>query len=219
MAEPLFDPSERVSTTELPAEIRNEKDPAKIAAYYQRREAALREEMRRQSAQPTPTRVTVERPTDPTPQPVTFSAEEATAARGTLTATARQAAKVGKKYWDRLSDDIEKIMKDQPPENQVSSVVWETAYNTLVGMNLERLQKEDTEAAATAQRIATERSAAQPALGETPAPLPVEVTSKVLPGLGIDEKQYREAQDRIASGKWPLTAENVSGKRVEIGGR
>lgn len=215
MPEPLFSAEERVSTTDLPAEIRNETDPKKIAAYYQRREAALRQELR----QPPNSRVTIEQHTEDTPPAAaTFSAEEAASARTTLIQAARQTARVNKKYWDRLSDDIERLMKDQPPENQVNSIIWETAYNTLVGMNVERLQSEDRQSAETATRLAAERSSAAPETTSAPAPLPVEVTSKILPGLHLSEAQYREAQDRISKGSWPLTAENVSGQRKMVGG-
>jgi hypothetical protein len=221
MPEPLFSQEERVSTTQLPAELRDEKDPAKVAAYYQRREAQLREEMRR-STQGTPpppnTRVTMEQNTDEPPVAASFSVEEAQSARATLIATARQTARQNKPYWDRLSDEIERLMKTQPPENQVNSGIWETAYNTLLGMNMDRLLKEDKDRADAATRAATERSSVPPDQTSAPAPLPVEVTAKVLPGLHLSEAQYREAQDRISKGSWPLTAENIGGARKMVGG-
>lgn len=219
MPEPLFGADERVPTTDLPAEIRNETDPRKIAAYYQRRETALREEMRRTAPPPPNSRVTIEHPVDqPNPSSVTFSAEEAQSARTTLIATARNTARINKPYWDRLSDKIEALMKDQPPENQVNSIIWETCYNTLLGMNMDQLLREDRERTEAATRAAAERSSAPPDSVSSPAPLPIEVTSKVLPGLGLTEAQYRESQDRIASGKWPMTAENIGGRKVLVGG-
>jgi hypothetical protein len=111
-------------------------------------------------------------------------------------------------------------MQQQPPENQVDVNVWVTAYNSMVGASLDRLLREDAEAAASAEqaRISSERSAAPPGQEPTPAPLPVEVTSKVLPGLNISETQYRTAQGNIEKGVWPLTADNTGGKRVMIGG-
>jgi hypothetical protein len=151
-------------------------------------------------------------------QNVQFSPEEATAARHTLVATAKQTARQGKQYWDRLETEINKIMAEQPPENQVSVQIWETAYHTLLGMNMQRLTREDAEAAATATRTAAERASTPSAESTPPPPLPVEVTSKILPGLNLSEEQYRTAQERIRTGKWPLTAENVSGKRVTVGG-
>jgi len=220
--EPLFGAEERVPTTQLPDELKGVTDPLKIAAYYQRREGALREEMRR-TVTPPKTASTMERRTDDTPnreerQNVQFTAEEATSARHTLIATARQTAKQGKQYWDRLSTEIEKIMGEQPPENQVSVQIWETAYHTLLGMNMQRLTREDAEAAATATRTAAER-ATQPATEPAAVtPLPIEVTGKILPGLNLTEEQYRTSQEHIRTGKWPLTAENVSGKRVTVGG-
>lgn len=219
MAEPVFGAEDRVSTTDLPAELRNETDPKKIAAYYQRREASLRDELRRNTTPLQNTRVQIERPTDDASrQPALMSVEEAEAARQTLTVAARQAARIGKKYWDRLSADIERLMDSQPPENRVSSQIWETCYNTLLGMNMDRLVREDAEAASTAARVATERSSAQPEAAATPSPLPAEVTSKILPGLGLTEDQYRTAESNISSGKWPLTAENLGGRRIPVGG-
>jgi hypothetical protein len=205
----------------LPAEIRNEKDPAKIAAYYQQREARLRQELTQNAPPPTPRQaVTIEQPTDDARRPVTMSLAEAQAARTTLILAARTQAQLGKKYWGRLEVDILKIMEQQPPENQVDTNVWSTAYNSLVGANLDRLLQEDRDAQAAADqaRITSERSAAVPGAVATPPPLPVEVTSKVLPGLNITEAQYRTAQDNIAAGIWPLTADNTNGKRLRIGG-
>ena len=73
--------------------------------------------------------------------------------------------------------------------------------------------------AADAARIAAERSAPPSGAPVAPVPLDSKVTSKVLPGLGISEEQYRTAQDNMNTGKWPLTADNVGGKRVLIGGQ
>jgi hypothetical protein len=219
---PVFGSEDRVSQVELPAEIRNETDPKKIAAYYQRREGQIREEMRRTAATPPNSRVQIEQRVDNPPErrePAQFSVEEASSARATLIATARQTAKAGKEYWDRLSADIEKVMSEQPPENQVNVNIWETAYNTILGMNMQRLIREDTAARETAARTATERASAPPEQQTAPAPLPVEVTAKILPGLGINEEQYRTSQDNIAKGVWPLTSENVNGRRTTIGGR
>jgi hypothetical protein len=220
--EPLFTPDERVPTTQLPDELKGVTDPLKIAVYYQRREGALREEMRR-SATPPNSRVTIEHPTQNEPnrderQSVQFSPEEATAARHTLVATAKQTARQGKQYWDRLETEINKIMAEQPPENQVSVQIWETAYHTLLGMNMQRLTREDAEAAATATRTAAERASTPSSENAPPPPLPIEVTGKILPGLNLTEEQYRTSQEHIRTGKWPLTAENVSGKRVTVGG-
>jgi hypothetical protein len=219
MPDPVFSEADRVSTTQLPAELRGVTDPLKIAAYYQQREATLRQEMRNQTPPQNPpnTTVRVETPTQTPPQTATFSVQEANAARETLIASARSVARQGKKYWDRLSEKIEALMQSMDPADKVNSQVWETCYNTLVGQNINTLLDQDKASEAEANRIASERSAAAAAPGAVPPPLPVEVTSKVLPGLGLSEAQYREAQDHIAKGVWPLTAENVSGKRVLIG--
>lgn len=221
MPEPVFDERDRVNTTELPAELKGVTDPLKIAAYYQKREGLLRQELRQTPPPNTRVQMTPHVDNEPPPEErnVQFSVEEATAARGTLIATARNAAKVGKEYWDRLSVDIEKLMQTQPPENQVSVNIWETAYHTLLGMNMQRFAREDAEATATALRVAAERTSTPSTEAVAPPPLPVEVTGKILPGLNITEEQYRTSQDHIASGRWPLTAENVSGKRVTVGGK
>jgi hypothetical protein len=124
----------------------------------------------------------------------------------------------GKTYWSRLEADILKIMGQQPPENQVDVNVWETAYNTLVGMNLERLLREDRETTEAAARSAAERAQTPAQTIAAPLPLPVEVTAKILPGLNISEEQYRTAQNNINNGVWPLTSDNVGGKRRTIGG-
>lgn len=217
MTDPVFSAEDRVRQTQLPAELQGVTDPVKVAQYYQQREAQLREQLRTQTP-PQPTRVTVTEPTQPTPSPVaTFTAAEATGARETLIAAARSQARQGKKYWDRLSDKIEAFMRQAAPEDQVNSMVWETYYNTLVGMQLTTLLEGDRIAEAEANRLAAERSSAPPERAAAPAPLPVEVTGKVLPGLGINETQYREAQDRMMKGSWPLTADNTGGRRVRIG--
>jgi hypothetical protein len=220
-AEPVFGAEDRVTTVDLPAEIRNETDPKKVAAYYQRREGQLRDELRRNAVPPQNTRVTVEHPVDEPlkREPATFSVNEAEAARTTLIATARQTAKVGKTYWERLEADIDRVMATMPPESQVNSQIWETCYNTLLGQNMDRLLREDKAAADTAARTAAERASLPAEQASAPLPLPVEVTSKVLPGLGISEEQYRTSQDHISKGVWPLTSENVGGKRTTVGGR
>lgn len=222
---PVFGAEDRVrEATNLPQELRNEKDPSKIAAYYQAREARLRDEFRAAQPQPQRTASTFEQHTEnQVPNPAAearLTVAEAQSARNTLVAAARTAAMTGKKYWGRLEADINAIMAQQPPENQIDVIVWTTAYNAVTGANIERLQREDLEAqtAAEAARITAERSAAPPGQQPTPAPLPVEVTGKILPGLNITETQYRAAQDHITRGVWPLTSDNTNGRRVLIGG-
>jgi hypothetical protein len=217
MTDPVFNADDRVPTTQLPAELRGVTDPLKIAAYYQQRETQLRQEMRN-TPPPNPpnTTVRVETPTQ-TPPTANFTVAEATAARETLKASARAVAQQNKKYWSRLSDKIEAMMQAMNPEDQVNSQAWEVCYNTLVGQNLTSLLEQDNAQALEATRIASERSAAAASPTATPAPLPMEVTSKILPGLGISEEKYREAQTHIAKGIWPLTADNQGGKRVTIG--
>jgi hypothetical protein len=207
--------------------LRNERDPAKIAAYYQAREARLRDEFRQQAREPQRTSSQFEQRTDANQnqiriteaqQPAQLTVAEANAARTTLVQTARTAAMAGKKYWSRLEADINTVMSQQPVENQVDVNVWSTAYNSLVGANLDRLLREDAEHAANEVRISAERSAVPPGQEPAPPPLPIEVTGKILPGLNITEQQYRAAQANISKGVWPLTSDNTSGKRVLIGG-
>jgi len=222
--EPVFDERDRVNQptrVELPAELRGVTDPGRIAEYYQRREAQLRDQLRQQppSPPPPPSRVTITEPTQPNPNAATFSVDEANAARQTLIAAARSTAMQNKPYWERLKDKIEQLMGTMQPADQVNSNVWETAYQTLVGQNLNMLQEQDRQMAADAARIAAERSAPPSGAPVAPVPLDSKVTSKVLPGLGISEEQYRTAQDNMNTGKWPLTADNVGGKRVLIGGQ
>jgi hypothetical protein len=220
-SQPVFGNEDRVRSAQvdLPAELRGVTDPVKIAQYYQSREATLREELRKATTTPPRTASTVEQHVDTPPvrTPVTMSVEEATAARSTLIESARRTAMANKPYWSRLEADINKVMGEQPPENQVDFNVWTTAYNTLVGMNMDRLLREDREVAETA-RVAVERSAAPPDASTAPVALPIEVTGKILPGLNITEEQYRKAQTNIAKGIWPLTSENISGKRLTVGG-
>ena len=223
-SQPVFGSEDRVRTANnnLPAELKNETDPNKIAAYYQAREARLRDEMRQQTPPP-PVRTssTMEQRTDTVERaPVQMSVAEATAARNTLVQSARNTAMQGKKYWTRLEVDILRIMEQQPPENQIDVNVWTTAYNSLVGASLDRLLQEDHDAAAAVEqaRITSERSAAPPGAEPTPPPLPVEVTGKILPGLNISEAQYRAAQANITNGVWPLTSDNTGPQRLRVGG-
>jgi hypothetical protein len=218
--QPVFGSEDRVRQNNLPTELTNEKDPQKIAAYYQAREARLREEFRANPERER-TSVQIEQRVDNRPvQPGQLTQSEMVAARNTLVQMARNGAMQNKRYWARLSDQIETIMAQQPVENQIDLNVWATAYNSLVGANLDRLLREDAEAAQNAEqvRITSERSNAPPGQEPTPAPLPVEVTGKILPGLNISETQYRAAQQNIAKGVWPLTADNTTGKRLLIGG-
>jgi hypothetical protein len=218
MPEPVFDSTDRVASTQLPEALRGVTDPVKIASYYQQRETQLREELRRAVPPPPNSRVVIERPVDnPPPPSATFSVAEAEAARATLIEAARQTARQGKPYWERLSDDIEKLMANCGPEDRVNSNIWSTCYHTLVGMNKDKLDSEDRTKAAEATRLAAERSSAPPDANAAPPPLPIEVTSKILPGLNLSEAQYRESQARIDKGVWPLTAENRGGQRVTIG--
>lgn len=221
MPEPVFGSEDRVSQTQLPTELKGVTDPLKIAAYYQQREGALREEMRKNVTPQPNTRVQIEQRVDDPPidrsKPATFSIAEAEAARTTLIESARQTAKQGKSYWSRLEADIEKLMEPLAPEDKVNVNIWNTCYHTLVGMNKDKLDSEDQAKAAEATRLAAERSSAPPDQHQAPTPLPIEVTSKILPGLSLTEAQYRESQERIAKGVWPLTAENLHGSRVTIG--
>jgi hypothetical protein len=230
-AQPVFGAEDRVRSdqTNLPQELRGVTDPVKIANYYQQREARMRDEFRAQQDRAQRTSSQFEQRTDSTPritevpnsqQPAQLTVAETQAARNTLVQTARAAAMAGKKYWTRLEGDINTIMGQQPPENQVDVNVWSTAYNSLVGAHLDRLLREDAETASAAEaaRITSERSAAPPGQEPTPAPLPVEVTGKILPGLNISEQQYRAAQDHIQKGVWPLTSDNTNGRRILIGG-
>jgi hypothetical protein len=217
MPEPVFDPNERVPTTQLPAELRGVTDPVKVAEYYQRREAQIRQELRPPTpVPPPPTRVTIEQKIDQPPTPI--SQAETDAARITLAETAKRTAAIGKKYWERFAGDIESLMSKCSIEDRLNHQTWEVAYNTILGMNMEKIRTEETNAAAEASRLSAERSAAPPSQTTPLSPLPYEVTNKILPGLHISEEQYRSAQDAMATGSWPLTAENVSGKRVLIGG-
>jgi hypothetical protein len=208
MPEPVFGEQDRVQpavkvTSDLPAELQGVTDPVKIAKYYQDRETRLRDAALRavEAAKGTPT---------PTPTPDKghpMTPAEIQGARNTLILTAKREASQNKKYWERLQSEIEKIMGACSPEQQVDSATWETAYNSLVGANLARLQAEDREAEATATRIASER--ANPAADQpvTPGPLDPRVASKILPGLEISEKQYRTADEMLkkADQPWPLT--------------
>ena len=215
MPEPVFSEADRVTVNNnLPAELKGVTDPAKIAAYYQRREGELREQLRAAPPQQRSS-VVIEQRTDDKDKPITQA--EAEGARSTLIEAAKTQAAVGKPYWDRLRADIDKLMEPLAPEDKVNFKVWETCYYTLLGMNKTKFDEEDRVKAAEATRLAAERSSAPPAAQEAPAPLPVEVTSKVLPGLGISEKSYRDAQDHISAGRWPLTAENIGGRRTTIG--
>src|SRR5258708_4318930 len=201
MTEPVFGAEDRVVQPQLPAELKGITDPAKIAQYYQQREGALRDELRKAQAAPPNSRVVIEQKVDE-PKPVIFSQAEAEGARSTLIEAARVQAKQGKPYWDRLEADILKLVDPLAPEDKVNFKIWETCYYTLLGMNKTKFDEEDKTKAAEATRLAAERSSAPTTPSEQPAPLPIEVTGKVLPGLGLTEAQYRESQDRIAKGVW-----------------
>lgn len=220
---PVFGADDRVARplapatnqTTLPAELRGETDPLKIAAYYQRRETAIREELRQ--TPPTPTRgtVTITRETENRP-PVTEG--EIESFRVTGIENAKALAKSGKKYWDKFEADINGVMEKMDRESLLNYKTWEVAYNTIVGMNMDKIRTDEAADAANQTRLAAERSSTPSSDQPPPPPLDTKVTSKILPGLGVTEDNYRLAQSRMEKGEWPLTSENVNGKRVTIGG-
>jgi hypothetical protein len=157
--------------------------------------------------------------TQPAISNIPITQAEADASRVTLIEAARVTAKSGKKYWDKLSEDIERLMAPLAIEDRLNYRVWETCYHTLVGMNKEKFDAEDRAAVETASREAAARSSAPIENQTPPPPLDAKIVSKVLPGLGISEEQYRAATEHIAKGVWPLTAENIGGRKINIGGK
>src|SRR5271166_146184 len=213
--QPVFGADERVeSAPQLPAELvakLKDKSAAQQTAiiidYYSTREKAIIKQAKEAIRTQTPVReegttVRIERSLD---TPPVVQPGELDGARSTLIAAAKVQAARDKKYWDRFLPDIEKIMANMTPEYRVNFEYWETAYYNLVGMNKALLDTEEKAAEARAVQLTAERASAG---AETPAivaPLPSTVTGKILPGLGISEKQYRDAQTNIDKGVWPLT--------------
>jgi hypothetical protein len=217
MADPVFGQEDRVETPsslppELVAKLQGKTAPEQqriIIDFYQGREKTIiqkaKEAIRVQDSaalpndQRTPpvTRVNTERQD--------LNSTELDGARQTLIAAAVNQARIGKKYWDRFDSEIKKIMDQMDPQYRVNFQYWETAYYNLVGANKETLDKEEKDAEVKAAQLLSERANAAPELTVPDAPLHADVTGKILPGLGINEKQYREGQKNIAEGRWPLT--------------
>jgi hypothetical protein len=234
MPEPIFDLTDRVTPPDsgaLPAELVG-KSPAEVAAWYQAREARIRQELTRQPAPP------VERPPAPPANSTEFVRDptkyideriKATAMtqeqfsqlaapyqKAFIRAAKQEVAEKHKDDWSLVVEVVEKIMETTPPEQQTDPNIWETAYVYAKGRIADKLI---AEAKLGTPRIGAEGGA--PAASSTPVAesvdsIPVVVSGSkttsahdVIKGLGITDKMYLDAGKAIADGKWPLTMSNT----------
>ena len=213
---PLF--GDRVPAGTLPAELEG-KTPLEIAQYYQERETRI---LRTQAQPP----VNTPAPPPPPPTREDWEADPQAAAQrvfqnsvtrqefqnvvqsaqGTLLQAAKLAARQGKKYWERLLPEMERIAQNDQ-QNATNSEWWVTTYNYLVGRDLSTLLAEDAAAAAAAQRSSSEPPAGPSE--QPPAPRELKpVDLKIMNGLGLSEEQYRKGEKNYEIGKFPVTLDN-----------
>jgi len=210
----------------LPAEIANETDPAKIAAFYQRAaEAALRTQQEQYEARLTEARQPA--PAAPVESREPSSADYYSDPRKAVTdqikgmnlvtqeqfntltqglqqsaiVAAKMGAREGKEYWARFEREISEVMRPIPPHQQAQPAMWETAYDMVVGKHAKELYEEG------------KRMGAQPpAESTTPGFTPVEPEKtelnaeqkEVAKRLSRTEEQYKRGLKRVAEGAFPM---------------
>lgn len=233
--DPAFDSGDKTTTTTstddgLPAELKG-KSAAEVHQFYVNRESQYADELARERARKTSSEPSSQRPSaadfynDPataterivSDKAVTKDEFQRTVAGAVpgLIAAARAATR--DKFqrssdssllrdFDRFVSDIESLMSRCTPEQQMQPYMWETAFYQVRGLKAGQLV---VEAEARGKGIIAEQ--VTPA---APEPVkPKELTSEqryITSRIGISEKQYQEAQQKLGSNIWPLTVDNRS---------
>lgn len=213
MAEAVFDSSDRVGEVQLPPELEG-KSAQEIAAHYQARERAILAAGNPQQA-PDVTREQYDNdPLAATQRMIDANSvsraewnQLTTAAQKTLVETAKNNAKQGKKYWDRLAPEIEAAIAKCDPAAQMDSSLWTMAYNEALGRNLATIQSEEAAAELSRQSASAEGVSN----GSTAPEVPRILSSRELQiceGLNITPDQFRRGEKNLAVNKFPVTLDN-----------
>ena len=240
---PVFGSEDRIDpATGLPESLKG-KTPAEVAKYYQERESNIIANARRAiataGAGPTPP---PPGPTPPTPK-ATITREDlynnpqetfnkfqsglitkeeflsATAPfQKTIIAMAENLASQGKKYWNKYRDEILGIMAHVTPDQQASVSSWNVAYNTVVGIHWEEIEKEAVKIATTPASEGVQTPSATPTAPVDLKTLTfkeggkngkIKTAEDVVSGLNISPDNYRDAMKKIDEGTFPgLTLDN-----------
>jgi hypothetical protein len=222
-SDPVFDANDRVPDggggDGLPAELAG-KSPAEIARFYQERETRLRAELT--TAPPVTKETFWNDPAKSTREILAkngVSREEYEMIRKTTAPALIYAAKASVKEqhpdFDRVKDEIDKIMATVPEWQHTDPNMWETAYTYAKGRAHERLAAEDR-----VKPPVSTGEVVQP--GGTAPPPNADLSTVTLPGLkptqnagsvadrlGVSHDSYRKSQKILdGDGLLPLTVDN-----------
>lgn len=212
---------------ELPAELANETDPKKIAAYYQKAAAvavqAVKDEAEERIRQATPPTPPVTPPPTREPSNADFYTDPRKAVKDQVNAlnlvtqdefrqmtaglqqsaiaAAEMAAQRGKEYWTRFEREIREVMAKVAPHQQAMPAFWEHAYEMVLGRHAKDLYEEG-------KRVGSQPSSEQVTQQTPPiAPEKVELTAEqkdIAKRLGRTEEQYKRGMKRHQEGAWPM---------------
>lgn len=211
-----------VDYSALPVELRG-KTTVEIAAFYNRREEILKDQMDRMQRTPP----AAEKPKAEAKK-VEFDifndaegsvdrkvSERVTEALGNATAHVAPAViaanKLGMsndhKDWAKFSKEVEKRMAGFTAESQMNPAFWESTYLLVKGENADRMVEE----AVNSARNPTERPT--PPGQAPPSPRALDDDEKtVARKFGMSAEKYRTASDRLDSdrGSLPMTLDNMT---------
>jgi hypothetical protein len=141
----------------------------------------------------------------------------------TLIAGAKLLASQGKEHWLRFLPEVEGIMGQMTPEQQMDANMWNTVYDKIVGMHVQDLVKEAREAALRPPSMESSSPATPPAQPRQLTTAELHVVDQlrragatamrkdaqgVMRQVPFDADAYLEADQRRTSGAWPFTFNN-----------
>lgn len=213
MSEALFD---RVDSAEMPEHLKG-KSAQEVHDYWVQREQQIRAETPPVTPPGTPPAPRIPSVTMSTPQGMTPGQAN------TLVQGAKLLASQGKEHWQRFLPEVEGIMGQMTPEQQMDANMWNTVYDKIVGMHMQDLVKEARESALRPPSMETSRPASAPTAPRQLTANEMHVVEQlrragatalrkdsagVSRQVPFDGEAYLAADERRQSGAWPLTFNN-----------
>jgi hypothetical protein len=219
--DPIFSPSDRPGSS-LPPELQG-KTPEEVAAYFQRREQILVNQIR-QAPAPEPPPPRREEPADEkidvfgdATGSITRLVDRKVAERVNAVTTAaspavinscRMSVRESHADYARFAGEIDKRMASMTPESQMNPQYWEMTYQLVKGSMTEQLVAEAREDERKKQNP-VERVSPQGTPPEKPRELSDEEKT-IARKLGMSQDKYRGAAERYEAeeGRLPLTLDS-----------
>jgi hypothetical protein len=105
------------------------------------------------------------------------------------------------KDWSRYAADVKKTMAFLPDAEQANSVMWETTYWHIKGLNADKLFEEGMH---KGKQMSSEPVGNQPP-DPTKPPVLAPVEAQLARGFGLSDDQWRAGQKQIKEGTpWPM---------------